>query len=307
MIETTASKSFTARRPSHDEAKDGTTPAPRRPRVAIFTWLNLVCLDAPIVAVAWEWLFARSFGITPAKGATLALFLTAWLIYLADRLGDSLTVDSLGATSLRQRVCLRWRAAWIVGLVLVALGDLFVVRTQLDWRVRSFAIPLSLIALTYLILNQRTPALWRLVPMKELSIGFLFAAGTVVPLEPRLTTATFLPWILFAALCSLNCICIAVWERGLDVAQRRISLATVFPGIGHAILPSLGAVGLTSLALACSRSDGWIIYPCLGLSAAFLALVYFCRARIQADSRTALADLILLTPLSVFVGVVLFR
>ena len=25
-------------------------------------WLNLFCLDAPLVALAWQWLFARSFG-----------------------------------------------------------------------------------------------------------------------------------------------------------------------------------------------------------------------------------------------------
>ena len=25
-------------------------------------WLNLLCLDAPIVAVSWQWLFAHTFG-----------------------------------------------------------------------------------------------------------------------------------------------------------------------------------------------------------------------------------------------------
>ena len=52
-------------------------------------WLNLVCLDAPLVSVAWLWLFARTFHATVDPVNCAALFLTAWLIYLADRLADS--------------------------------------------------------------------------------------------------------------------------------------------------------------------------------------------------------------------------
>ncbi len=300
MIETTASKRFAKQPAFRGDEKGSVNSGQTGPGRFIFTWLNVVCLDAPIVAVSWQWLFARSFGITPAKGATLALFLTAWLIYLADRLGDSLTLDSLGATSLRQRACLRWRAIWVIGIGFVALADLFVIHAQLDWRVRSLGIPLSLGALVYLVLNQRLSVLWRFAPLKELSIGFLFAAGTMVPLVPGLTSAMIAPWLLFAALCSMNCICIAIWERELDLAQRRVSLATVIPGIERAVLPGLGAICLTSLILASLRSGGLIVYLCLMLSAALLALIYFLRERIASDTRTALADLVLLTPVALF-------
>jgi hypothetical protein len=59
-------------------------PAWRRP----FVWLNLVCLDAPLVAVAWQWLIASSLHLAVALADSAALFLTAWGIYLADRLAD---------------------------------------------------------------------------------------------------------------------------------------------------------------------------------------------------------------------------
>src|SRR3954447_10807188 len=103
MIETPASKSF---------ARDVTADAPekREPQRAFVTplvWLNLVCLDAPLVAITWQLLFAKSFGIAVANGDTLALFLTAWLIYLADRLGDSMSLGAGGVMSLRQRFCRR--------------------------------------------------------------------------------------------------------------------------------------------------------------------------------------------------------
>src|SRR3954463_7913322 len=128
MIETAASKSFAGER----SASVATKPLPRalvpaRRAPGVFTWLNVVCLDAPIVAVTWQWLFARSFQVPIARGATAALFLTAWLIYLADRLVDSLSLEPRAPQSLRQGFCLRHRGFWLVAVPLLALADLFVV------------------------------------------------------------------------------------------------------------------------------------------------------------------------------------
>jgi hypothetical protein len=65
-------------------------------------WLNLVCLDAPLVAVAWLGLFARSFHTPLQAGNCIALFLTAWLIYLADRFADCDSLEPGSPRSLRQ-------------------------------------------------------------------------------------------------------------------------------------------------------------------------------------------------------------
>jgi len=100
-------------------------PAPPGDRhILPLTWLNLVCLDAPLVAVSWAWVFGRSFSISVTPGAACALFLTGWVIYLADRFGDSLSTDPAAATSLRQRFCLRHSAAWIGAIALAAAADL---------------------------------------------------------------------------------------------------------------------------------------------------------------------------------------
>src|SRR3954463_15912958 len=114
MIETAASKSFAGER----SASVATKPLPRalvpaRRAPGVFTWLNVVCFDAPIVAVAWQWLFARSFQVPIARGATAALFLTAWLIYLTDRLVDSVLLERWAPLSLRQEFCLRYRWLWV--------------------------------------------------------------------------------------------------------------------------------------------------------------------------------------------------
>lgn len=296
MIRTPASESF-ADAPGDGGGPDAHPEADRRVRILHpFTWLNVVCLDAPIVAVSWQWLFARGFDIVVPPAATAALLLTAWLIYLADRFGDSLAIELRHATSLRQRFCLKHRRAWLVALALIAAADLLVVSTSLEWRVVVFAAPVTVFAIAYLILNRQCQTLWRLLPVKELTIGALFAAGTIVALVPELDASATLPWLMFAALCSLNCISIAVWERWLDEAQSRVSIATAFPRVGSLVLPVLVLLAICSGAAARSGAVGQKIFVCISVSAALLVVVHLLRRRVPPDARTALADLVLLGP-----------
>src|ERR1043165_9465772 len=115
----------------------GRDTAPLSPRTAPrpvpIVWLNLVCLDAPLVALAWLWLFARTFSVPLQMGNAVALFLTAWLIYLSDRFAVASTLQPDSPRSLRQDYCLRHRAAWIATLALVAGFDAYVI-----WRTTAF-------------------------------------------------------------------------------------------------------------------------------------------------------------------------
>jgi hypothetical protein len=55
----------------------------------------------------------------------------------------------------------------------------------------------------------------RFVP-KEVAVGILFAAGTTLPAWSRLSEFSWDEWIpfgLFAVLCSLNCLAIECWEN----------------------------------------------------------------------------------------------
>ena len=282
MIEAPASKSFAGRG--------------RHLRASPLTWLNLVCLDAGLVAITWQWLFARSFGVAVEFGASLALFLTAWLIYLADRFGDSLSVDLTRATSLRQRFCLRHRKGWIVAMAIVAVADVVAVSASLGARQWMAGAIVGVCALAYLAVNRLRPSVWCVVPLKEASIGALFAAGTVVPLAGSLTSAMLRPWLLFACVCALNCICIAAWERYLDLAQRRVSIATSVPAIGHAVVPALALVFAIGAGCAWFGPRHQEIYWSVAASAALLAALHLFGRRVPQDARTALADIALLTP-----------
>ncbi|MDQ6764827.1 MAG: hypothetical protein M3Z22_01810 [Verrucomicrobiota bacterium] len=294
MIETTASKSFSSDQGARARAAESRKVSPRAERANILQWLNLLCLDAPAVAVSWQFLFARSFRVAVPVRASAALFLTAWVIYLADRFGDSLSLRAGAATSLRQRFCLRYRRRWLTAIFIVALADLFAISGLVEERTLVLGVELGVIALLYLSLNQLLPSLWRFLPLKEISIGCIFAAGTMVPLASRLTSGMIAAWVEFAALCSVNCISIAVWERALDAAQQRVTIATVFPKAARLLPIALLLLALASFATALSERR---LQPAICLSAALLLALHLRGDRLESDTRTALADLVLLSPL----------
>src|SRR3954466_12694013 len=162
------------------------SPSRTAQRAVPAIWLNLVCLDAPLVAVAWLWLFARTFNVGFQIGNAVALFLTAWLIYLADRFADASNLKAESPRSLRQEFCLHHREFWIATLALVAGFDAYVI-----WRTTAFqtlvvGAIVGLLAVVYLVVNHPLGLIWRSLPAKEVAIGTLFAAGTVVALLPKI-------------------------------------------------------------------------------------------------------------------------
>lgn len=58
------------------------------PAPPTWLWLNLLGLDAPIVALVWQDLAAHTFGNPLRASARIVLGFTVWAVYLADRLLD---------------------------------------------------------------------------------------------------------------------------------------------------------------------------------------------------------------------------
>jgi hypothetical protein len=251
------------------------------------------------VAIAWLWLFARTFHASVDSASCAALFLTAWLIYLGDRLADSLALPAGEPRSLRHEFCLNHRHIWLGALTVIAAVDAVLIWHRIGAPTLVAGAFVGTLALIHLALNYSLGGAWPPLPLKEIAVGFLFAAGTLVPLCPvRLIAGAFLfSGIAFAWLCTLNCVSIAFWERELDERQQKVSFATRYPGLGRSL-------GILSLALALGSGLAAIIYReaapilgCVSLSSLLLGWLDFSREEVDRDQRTALADLVLLTPL----------
>jgi hypothetical protein len=266
-------------------------------------WLNLVCLDAPLVAICWQWIFAHSFHLSLPVGHRAALFLTAWVIYLADRFADSVSLVTGQPKSARQQFCSRHKSIWLVSIICVAVVDLVVVLRAVDYETAVPGAVLGAFTIAYVAINHARSEIWETVPLKEFTIGSLFAAGTLVGVTPHIfaeSSTMIFAAILFAALCSLNCVSIAIWERDLDRIQGKHSIATRWTRT-NSLPPMLLLVLLAgSVVLALFDPDAWPVALSLGASGLLLGALPF--APVSRDERTALADVVLFTPLALLVA-----
>ncbi len=276
-------------------------PTEERGSYPPIVWLNLLCLDAPLVAVAWQWLFARSFGAHLDWSLRVLLFLTAWLIYLGDRFADTIRLPALAPRSERHRFCQEHMVGWWIAIVVIFVLDSALALRSLDLQMLLLGATLALVCTVYLFLNHLLGGRWRPIPMKEKAVGVLFTAGTtlaVVGELPGLTISFAGAVVLFAILCTLNCLCIASWERELDAAQGKTSLLTGWPAVARVLRPLGFAIVMVALVFALAWRFAAPLWLCLALSAALLVWLQGARS-LPRDNRTALADLVLLTPLIV--------
>jgi hypothetical protein len=155
---------------------------------------------------------------------------------------------------------------------------------------------------------------------KELAVGVFFSAATFIPTiarEPALRPILLSAALLFALLCSLNCLFIYAWEHPVPTPRthpatrlalrflRHLTLAAVLTGLVLAFSATLPAAVRSSSALLPTlhtHLPPWPIPAAAALSAVLLLLLDgFNRSRYRPARTTlrAAADLCLLTPLLV--------
>jgi hypothetical protein len=278
------------------------TPAlTRRSNYPPVVWLNLFCLDAPIVAVAWQWIFAHVFGAQLDFAIRLLLFLSAWLIYLADRFADTMALPAQTPISLRHQFCREHMIGWWIAIMIIFLLDVLVAVRSLDLQLLLLGGTLAALCALYLFLNHSLGGKWPFLPMKEKAIGILFAAGTalgVIAYLPGLTVSFAVALLLFAILCTYNCLSIAAWERELDVAQGKATFMTGWPGAARALSGIGYGLILAAIVFGLIWHFALPLWFCLAGSA-FLLVRLNRFSQLPRDHRTALADLVMFTPLLV--------
>jgi hypothetical protein len=263
-------------------------------------WWNILSLDAPMVAVAWALVFAKSAAVGLQGAEIASLGLVVWLIYTVDRLLDGRTRarDDGGAfgSPLRQRhffhrVHARRIAAVAAG---AAAFTAVLVLTQIGEQVLKLSVPVGLILVLYMAwVHLGRGRIFARLP-KELAVGGVFAAGVVLPAWSRIGARRWEFLILaalFAAVCTLNCVAIEEWEQGRN---RRGASATE-SGSGRF---ALGLAGCAILLAPVVRLRGEFsaIGAAIAVSALLILFLDLMRERISADALRVLVDVALLLP-----------
>lgn len=255
----------------------------------IWLWPNVLGLDAPIVAVAWQGLLADRFSLPLHLPSRLALGLTVWAIYILDRLLDART-PPVPDEPARHRYCRRhwWPMAALLALVVAA--DAWIVFERLRPAIlHEGLIPLAGVLVYLGLFHVLGPGVR--VP-KEIAAAVLFTAGTFLTAWTRIPSARLLwPAAAFFALCLANIVAIETWE------WRELPNKSTTP---HSLTRWLARIYLfwvsatVILCLGAGRNE-W--YLSIALGAAGCELLYVMRRRLSLEARRALVDGVLLAPL----------
>ena len=278
-------------------------PAPT-PRYSALALWHLLSLDAPTVASLWTYFVARCCHVALPWTASTAMFLAVWMLYATDRLLDARHGHSPELEE-RHRFHHRHKHGFLAGIVCASVALACLLPRVEPAALRLYALLASLLFAYFFLIHiypshpasaaspQRLP--------KELAVGLFFPAAIFIPTvarSPQLRLPLLSYAILFAAVCTLNCLYLYAWEHAgsrtsahwtTRFATRNLPLLTMLTLLCAAafVAVSRSAVGAASplLALAC------------GLSAGILLALHLQRDRLAAIHLRAAADLALLTPL----------
>jgi len=261
---------------------------------------NLVGLDAPMVAVCWQWIFAELLGISLPWMVYLILALSAWSIYLGDRLVDVARSRALPFNTNRHRFTARHCKALIFLLTAVAGTNLILISIYLPVNlIVTGCFTSGLIAIYYLIRLTKIRKYVSLIP-RELLCGMLFSMGCAIgphAYAPNhsMQLAYLLVVVLFGLLCSASCVLISIWEKDSDHASKDPSVVSsqkeIVPHIAKAL------VALAAIAAVLSIFVFVKALLAIALAAVFLNFTLRFQDRLSLLTRRVLADAVLLTPL----------
>jgi hypothetical protein len=251
------------------------------------------------VAALWTWFLARSNHLRLPGAASFAMFVAVWVLYAADRLLDSraaaMHLGSMRELEARHLFHRRHQVGFRVGIALSALALAALAPRFPPSAIRLYLVLAAMLAAYFVLIHAR-PARGHRLP-KELAVGIFFSAAAFIPTVaavPSLIAPLLPAAVLFAVLCSLNCLFIHAWEHPRPGANAH-------PATGAALERLTGIASATvaaGLALAAAGHGLPRLVPLsCAMAAALLLAVHGQRGRMAASTLRAAADLCLLTPL----------
>lgn len=235
--------------------------ARRSPRAFTRGLIGALGLDAALVLGVWTALLPMASGGSSGSVPSFAA-LAAALAYLGDHLLDARRLGAAPELCARHDFAQRHRRVlervWILG----AVGGVVLAATILSSVVWARGLVLALTAVAYLLACRLWPRLCRSWPPRELAVGIFFALGVAVLAPVRVGDLS-----VFAALCSLNALLVAVRDMAADRRQGEVSSATRWPSLARRVSSMIGLFfGATVLAAA-----GGFVSPSVVLAALLAA------------------------------------
>jgi hypothetical protein len=241
-------------------------------------WPNLLSLDAPLVALVWQALFARCFHADVNPLPAVLLVLSVWLIYAADRAFDAW--GETGRLPRHEFYRRHWRVVLPIWTVVLTLAS-WLAWVRLPWPLFLRGLILLAGVAFYFGAVHLAPAAARRAWPKEAAVAILFALGVSLPAwNQARSPVDVLTILLFSSLCWINCIAIKQWEHREPAGW------------------SIGAIaaGVAFAAIFLLHEHRPVLSGAEAASALAFVLLDRRRRHLSADALRVLADVALLSP-----------
>lgn len=305
-------------------------------RTPLWLFPNLLSIDAPLVALAWMWMYSQATRVEYVAAATwVVLPVAVWCVYVLDRLLDGWRHPELRDSSPRHRF--HWRFRWLLLAVSLVAGVSCVYQALFTLPRAIFSaglVAMMICAVYFLIAFFRTKE----VPyLKNFIAGMVFAMGVGIPINAAnsnllvtdfnevvyafqntgvlhvmwnflimIVSTLYVVFIgskevwVFGLLCMMNITAIDLWENARVSEDREIA------DVNESTL-TLGLIFLAGGALlfAAMEADEFAkpFFYAVMVSAALLQGINHYRERFSMNALRVLADLSLLAPLPIFLVV----
>jgi hypothetical protein len=270
-------------------------------------WLlpNLLSLDAPLVAVAWLYVFLQTWRLYHPWEAYVSLGLAVWGIYVADRLLDASLLDGTDSRlEARHHFHRRYRRPFRAALIAALLVATAIVVTRMPMTIYKHLLVGAVFVAGFFGLSMVTARERPDVPYtKNILAGVAFAFGVSMTAHlyrfefgiPDLITSR--EFVCFAVLCILNISAIDLWEHAAATEDREIKasdeLALTLP------LFLLSGASIVYALMEDEMATRPFFYSIL-TGAALLYVINRNRSHFGMDALRVFADLALLAPVLVF-------
>lgn len=273
-------------------------------RKPLWLYPNLLSLDAPLVAVAWLHVFAKTWrlGYHPWE-AYVTLGLAVWAIYVGDRLLDvSLANSPGGKLEARHQFHNKHRRAFGIAVTAALVVAVVLVVTKMPMTIYKHLLLGGVLVAGFFGLSMLSSQDLDEVPhSKNILAGVTFAFGTAMTahlyrweygIYDMLVSREFMS---FAVLCVLNISAIDLWEHAARSADEEIKASDEL-----ALTLPLTLLGASALMFALRDLPSRPFFYAVLTGAALLYVLNRSRARFSMDALRVMADVSLLIPVLVF-------
>lgn len=279
---------------------------PAEQRKPLWLYPNLLSLDAPLVAVTWLYVFAKTWlGYLPwyAYGS---LGIAVWAVYASDRLLDVSMKGGTAELEARHRFHSDHRKAFSLGIGFALACGIAIVVSLMPLAIYIYLLLGGVLVAGFFGLSMLSSQDPGEVPhTKNILAGVTFAFGTAMTahvfrgeygIGELLVSHEFL---CFAVLCILNISAIDLWEHAARSSDRETKASDELA----LTLPLVLLAGASLFYAAFDERQNTRPFFCSILTgSALLYILNRNRAQYSMDALRVLADVALIAPLLVFVA-----